>query len=715
MGVDSSRYVALILVLIATRTAYAAENAQPKPVSPEGVEVTATGYDPRQSQTATKNSITREELEKYGDQTLSDALKRAPGVTVDSEIRMRGLGAGYTQILINGEPAAPGFTVDSIPPEMIERIEIFKAPVAEHSAQAVAGTINVILRKGARFNERRIKLTTDYGYASWSPGATLQMAGSNERFSYQLLANGGHATNERTTLTEDTDRDASGAEVAHRFTEQPSESRRTGFNIAPQVSWKLDRGILDWQVFAQGVHSPNSSESHETTLLGEPTQYPDSRSVNNDLRGNYARMELGWASAVRTNDKLEVRVSADRQSRTTDFHFYGFDPGDVYQLDRNVLSSGSGNGFRTRGKYATTVGRHHELAVGWEGAYARRSDSRLQLDRSAAGDLLYALDQQYAARMKLLAFFAQDEWAATDRLKAYMGLRWEELQTEVTGEAFDRISNRSGVLSPSAQFVWALPNSEKDQIRFGVSRTYKAPVTTALVPRRFTVNNDNGPTNPDTQGNPNLRPELAWGLDVAYESYFTQGSFAGVSAYVRHIDSVTVPVLFQDGNEWVRTSGNAGSAKVYGLEVELKTRLRAFVADGPDIEARANLARNWSFVSSVPRPNNSLSSQTPVSANIGFDYHVVSGVATGLNYSYRSGVVAKVTPSWTTGNYPNRTLDLYCSWKADAKTDFRLSISNLLHQDQTEFAYYTDLTGDSYRTVISPYKMSVRLTFERKL
>ena len=714
MGVDSSRYVALILALITTRGACATENSQPKPVSPEGVEVTATGYDPRQSQTATKNSITREELEKYGDRTLSDALQRAPGVTVDSEIRMRGLGAGYTQILINGEPAAPGFTVDSIPPEMIERIEIFKAPVAEHSAQAVAGTINVILRKGARFSERRVKLATDYGYGSWSPAATLQMAGSNDRLSYQLLANGWHTTSESTMLTEDVDHDASGADVAHRLTEQPGESRRTGFNIAPQVSWKLGRGVLDWQAFAQGLHNPNSSESHETTLLGEPTQYPDSRSVNNDSRAHYARTELGWSAPVRTDDKLEVRLTADGQSRTTGFHFYGFGPGDVYQLDRNVLSSGSGNGFRTKGKYATTV-RHHELAVGWEGSYARRSESRLQLDRSAAGDLLYALDQQYAVQTKLLAFFAQDEWAATDRLKAYLGLRWEGLQTEVTGEAFDPVSNRSGVLSPSAQFVWALPNSEKDQIRFGVSRTYKAPATTALVPRRFTVNNDNGPTNPDTQGNPNLQPELAWGLDVAYESYFAQGSFAGVSAYVRHIDSVTVPVLFQDGNEWVRTSGNDGTAKVYGLEVELKTRLRAFVADGPDIEARANLARNWSFVSSVPRPNNGLSSQIPMSANIGFDYHVVTGVATGFNYSYRSGVLAKVTPSWTTGNYPKRTLDLYCSWKADAKTDFRLSISNLLHQDQTDFAYYTDLTGDSYRTVTSPYKTSVRLTFERKL
>lgn len=37
---------------------------------------------------------------------------------------MRGLGAGYTQILINGERAPAGFSMDSLAPDVIERIEV---------------------------------------------------------------------------------------------------------------------------------------------------------------------------------------------------------------------------------------------------------------------------------------------------------------------------------------------------------------------------------------------------------------------------------------------------------------------------------------------------------------------------------------------------------------------------------------------------------------
>jgi iron complex outermembrane receptor protein len=54
--------------------------------------------------------------------------------------RLRGLGGGCTQILLNGEPAPPGFSMDMLAPTDIERIEVMKGPTAEFGG--VAGTIN---------------------------------------------------------------------------------------------------------------------------------------------------------------------------------------------------------------------------------------------------------------------------------------------------------------------------------------------------------------------------------------------------------------------------------------------------------------------------------------------------------------------------------------------------------------------------------------------
>ncbi len=191
--------------------------------------------------------------------------------------------------------------------------------------------------------------------------------------------------------------------------------------------------------------------------------------------------------------------------------------------------------------------------------------------------------------------------------------------------------------------MWKLPDPLKRQLRLGLSRTYKAPATASLVPRRYTVNNNNGPTNSHTQGNPDLRPELAWGLDVACESYFANSGFAGLSAYARHVDSVTTPTLFQDRGEWVNSLGNSGTAKVCGIELELKVPLRSLWPVAADMDVRANLARNKSLLSSVAGPNNMLGGQTPVSANLGFDHRATNAVKLGGNHSYTGPVRANFT------------------------------------------------------------------------
>lgn len=95
----------------------------------------------RRQSTAAKIVIGRAEIELYGDTTMGELLKRMPGITVQGRPgrgdapRMRGLGNGYTQILIDGESVPRGFSLDDLSPEEIERIEILRAPTAEIGAR----------------------------------------------------------------------------------------------------------------------------------------------------------------------------------------------------------------------------------------------------------------------------------------------------------------------------------------------------------------------------------------------------------------------------------------------------------------------------------------------------------------------------------------------------------------------------------------------------
>jgi outer membrane receptor protein involved in Fe transport len=168
-------------------------------VATQKVEITgnAAQYEPRREDTASKIVVTQEEMAKYGDTTLADVLKRQPGITVSGgnagrgggEIRMRGLGAGYTQILLNGEPAPPGFTLDSLPPSQVERIEIVRAATAEFSTQAIAGTINIVLKSKVTAAQRSLKLTLEGANVFKGSTLDLQLADKSDRMSYSIGGN----------------------------------------------------------------------------------------------------------------------------------------------------------------------------------------------------------------------------------------------------------------------------------------------------------------------------------------------------------------------------------------------------------------------------------------------------------------------------------------------------------------------------------------------
>jgi outer membrane receptor for ferrienterochelin and colicins len=138
------------------------------------IEVTggrATDTDQRRQSTAAKIVIGRDEIDKFGDASVGEVLRRLPAVTVpgapgrSATPRMRGLGNGYTQILIDGERIPPGFSLESLTPEQVERIEILRAPTAETGARAIAGTINIITREGfrRRLNDLRLGVAAENG------------------------------------------------------------------------------------------------------------------------------------------------------------------------------------------------------------------------------------------------------------------------------------------------------------------------------------------------------------------------------------------------------------------------------------------------------------------------------------------------------------------------------------------------------------------------
>lgn len=113
-------------------------------------------------------TVTREDIENTGLLTLGDLLSELPqfattftlqnsarfiGTAGGGFLNLRGLGSDRTLVLVNGKRHVPGsigdasVDINSIPAELIERIEVSTgAQSAVYGADAIAGTVNVILR-----------------------------------------------------------------------------------------------------------------------------------------------------------------------------------------------------------------------------------------------------------------------------------------------------------------------------------------------------------------------------------------------------------------------------------------------------------------------------------------------------------------------------------------------------------------------------------------
>ncbi len=212
-----------------------------------------------------------------------------------------------------------------------------------------------------------------------------------------------------------------------------------------------------------------------------------------------------------------------------------------------------------------------------------------------------------------------------------------------------------------------------------------------------------------------MRPELAWGLDVGLEHFFADGGILSASSYVRRIDDLTGRSLSDASGRWVSMPINEGQATSRGIELEAKFPLRALVDTAPALELRLNLSRNWSRISSIPGPNNRLDGQTPLSANVGIDYRLADVPLTlGGNFNFQNSGLLRTSANETSYATVTRSLDMFGLWKFDKRSQLRLSLSNILHQDTLSSSTYADAAASMNQLLISPNHASVRLTFEHK-
>ncbi|CAH0172940.1 Colicin I receptor [Massilia sp. Bi118] len=692
-----------------------AEPPTPVPARPPAtVEVKASLDTQRREDSASRTVVGHDELVKYGDATVLDALKRLPGVTVgNGGVRMRGLGNGYTQVLVNGERMPPGFDLEALSPEAIEKIEIIRAATAEYSTAAIAGTVNIVLRKAIAKDAAELKLSHGGGAGYRLDSVTAAKSSKGPSFGYTLTAllnDWARGYRERETVA---DIAPGGMLGALRIADTGYDQHFTSGNLNARLNWTLGGGdSLSWQSFYNGGYSRGTEDNRTAALAGPAYPYPLLPAAW-EVRSAALHSELGLEKRL-GQGKLDARLVLDASRMNRSLARQGIRDGALV-LDRGDASKLRDWDLNSTGKYKVPLLEGHAFAFGWNGGHERQRQREFHTQGALDGAEAVDLDTPFTATVDRLAVYGQDEWDVRPGWSVYLGARWEGVRTATSGEGFAAAASRYSVFSPLLQTLWKIPGSKQDQLRLALTRTYRAPRMFELVPSRF-ITSFNSEVSPDYIGNPDLRPELATGLDAAYEHYFSGGGMVSLSATSRSIRdlirSETRSESDSKGARWLRTPVNQGHAQVRSLALETKLPLKALGLAWP-VELRANVSRNWSSVDAVPGPGNRLDSQPRWSANLGADY---SGAAlsAGASFNFVSGGWTRSSVSESSYGGAARDLEAYALYKIDPRRQLRFTVRNLLATDQLRGSRYTDPLGVTERASFTPTSRSWRLQYEQK-
>lgn len=132
-----------------------------------------------------KNVVSADQVGKFPDSNIGDALKRISGINVQydqGEARfgqVRGTSADLSSVTINGNriPSAEGDTrnvqLDLIPADMIQTIEVSKVVTSDMDGDAIGGSINLVTKNSPY--KRTLTATAGSGYNWISEKAQLNL------------------------------------------------------------------------------------------------------------------------------------------------------------------------------------------------------------------------------------------------------------------------------------------------------------------------------------------------------------------------------------------------------------------------------------------------------------------------------------------------------------------------------------------------------------
>jgi outer membrane receptor protein involved in Fe transport len=519
--------------------------------------------------------------------TAIDVMKGIPSVTVDVEGNVL-LRNSTPQIFVDGRPTI--LTLEQIPADNIERIELITNPSAKFDAASAGGIINVILKKN-----RKLGLN---GIASAGVGSPDILNGNltmNLREGKFNLFASGNYNYTGGKMTSQTLRENKRNGITQNYFNQNSIGERT--REFTSVRFGFDFFVDNRNTFSVTQNFVKGK------FKGEETQDQEYLNKDQELERKGERFSIGQSAFNRSNSQLLFTHKFTRPGKqlTADVNYnygkgddvanilntYFYPDGSEYKFPDKVRNTGSNknNQLTMQVDFVNPSGENSKFEAGLR-TFINNFNSTYNaysIDSSGSTTKL-PLSNNYEYREWVNALYAtySNKWG---KFSYQVGLRAEHstFDGELLDSALkfgyeypDGLENLFDALFPSIFITREIKEGEDIQLNY--TRRIRRPDFWRLNP-----NIDiSDPVNL-RQGNPTLRPEFTNSFEFNYNKKYKRGSFLGVLFYrntqgdITQFSDTISDIQYQqvnnaaiDPNAILNTFINAQSTNSLGAELTLQ-------------------------------------------------------------------------------------------------------------------------------------------------
>ena len=604
--------------------------------------------------------VTKEDIEKISASTLKDVFEKIPSINAQfgrfphpssaskASVSIRGAGANGTLILIDGkrlsgETEGP-YELNRIPAAMIERIEIVKGSMSTlYGSDAIGGVINIITKKVDKNNS-----TLDVKYGQNGHGEAKEKnvnfttAGKKEDIKYKLFGSiiDTSSYSKNKSYTQVATNPTTGAVLAANPQNGINGTNKVTFgddSNVKNIGTRIEKDLNDSVTL--GVDLNYLDENREGTYIGS-AQYAGGGLIKNtpvNSEDNNRRFDVSSDLKYQINDDLSGQTKVYRsyykkRNETTPITFAG--PVST-KFSANVTID------TIESNLTYSLNDSNIITTGVEFREETRDSSAINPVASSSDFI--------TKKVKYESLFVQDEIALTDSLNATMGARYDKISNadnkatiqaglvqKLTENTNLRANYAQGYRAPDIAELYVVSPSYKDGKRFGSDVVF-GPKTTAY----------------------DLKPEQSQTFEIALSNRLEK-LFSEIVLFNTKIDDKIELVSYGAGNAKYYTSENLDKVDIKGVELNLDYTLND----------NADLNFNLTYLNTEDKSTNKELIFTPdLSASLGFNYKILSNVATNLSLRYLGEQYSDTQNTATTDDYTlvdvgvkydvNKTLTLY--------------------------------------------------------